>query len=98
MAWTKWYQTEYMDRRGRMVTYDTKTLTPFHAHLRALEAKRGRGGITVLCDATVDWPFGLFGEVVGRTDPTPEDHRRYCQQKAAELAARRAARRAKREK
>lgn len=39
--------------------YRTLKLTPFHAHLR-----NTYGGRTVRCDTSVEWPFGVYGEIV----------------------------------
>lgn len=46
--------------------YRTLKLTPMHPHIR-----NTYGGRTVRCDTSVDWPFGVYGEVIAEA-PRPE--------------------------
>lgn len=71
----KWYRTEWtqsvLKRRGPKAgktvrerrCYETKSLTDVHLQIRS----QNRGAITMLCDDSVKFPFGVFAEVVARS-------------------------------
>lgn len=60
MATRTYYRTEYTMPNGKRGSYQTYALTEYHEHLRNA-AKEAR---TMLCDPNVNWPFGVFAEVI----------------------------------
>jgi len=42
--------------------YRTLKLTPFHAHVRNTYT----GAYTCRCDTEVEWPFGVFSEIIAK--------------------------------
>ena len=44
--------------------YRTLKLTPMHPHIRNTYP----GAYTCRCDTSVDWPFGVFTEVIARSE------------------------------
>ena len=62
--WDKWYETEYWIN-GEKHVYVTKTLTNFHYKIY----ERAEMAFTYLKDTTVDWPFGLYSEIIKQKKP-----------------------------
>lgn len=60
--WSVWYKTTYFIN-GEKYVYVTKTHTDYHRkiHMRADYAE------TLMMDKTVDWPFGLYTEIIQQT-------------------------------
>lgn len=55
-----YFETQY-NHNGKFKTYRTKSLTNYHSMLR-----NTYGGVTIKCDTTIEWPFGVFSEVIAR--------------------------------
>lgn len=88
---TIWHETRWMSA-GKWETYRTRSLTDMHAILRKREADAGRRGDTLRCDTSVEWPFGVYAEIVGTTMPTPEAKAKWDAQRKAMREARKAGR------
>ena len=75
--WPEYYVTEvWVEKDKKWARYKTKSLTQYHARLRVSYPKSR----TMKCDTTVDWPFGVWSEVIAEGD--------FYVQKRAEKAAR----------
>jgi len=65
-AWTTWFETTY-HKDGQKFSYTTKVHTKIHDRIHE-EAKRlGYYAQTLMYDKTVEWPFGLYAEVIKTT-------------------------------
>lgn len=61
--WTVWYETTYFVN-GKKGLYATKTFSAFHNKLHAFTQKAQ----TLKKDKTVEWPFGLYAEIIKETN------------------------------
>lgn len=65
-SWTTWYETTYY-KNGEKFSYTTKSHTQIHNVIHVEAAKRGEWAQTLMYDKTVEWPFGLYAEVIQTT-------------------------------
>lgn len=62
-----WYETKYTQWYPRKKvekthTYRTKSLTSLHAEIH--KGKNVRKAVTLKCDDSIKWPFGVWAEVI----------------------------------
>ena len=61
-----YYQTKYIKfvkGQKKFLTYETKKLTGMHQNIRNIYP----GSVTIMCDTSIPWPFGVYAEVVKKS-------------------------------
>lgn len=65
-SWTTWYETTYY-KNGEKFSYTTKSHTQIHNVIHDEATKRGEYAETLMYDKTVEWPFGLYAEIIRKS-------------------------------